>query len=113
MPVRLRMRPERYIVRRIIHLRITVPDGEGDIKTTTVEMIAGNGTLSNRRVWADLGNGVPDGICIDAEGAIWYADSRTSVAFEFAKAARCCKRLTLTEAALLACSAPRTGEGFS
>jgi sugar lactone lactonase YvrE len=30
--------------------------------------------LSNRRVWADLGDGVPDGICIDAEGAVWYAD---------------------------------------
>jgi sugar lactone lactonase YvrE len=32
------------------------------------------GGLSGRRVWADLGDGVPDGICLDAEGAIWYAD---------------------------------------
>jgi sugar lactone lactonase YvrE len=32
------------------------------------------GTLSNRRTWADLGDGVPDGICLDAEGAVWYAD---------------------------------------
>jgi len=31
--------------------------------------IAADGSLSNRRVWAeDLG---PDGICIDAEGAVW------------------------------------------
>jgi sugar lactone lactonase YvrE len=36
--------------------------------------IAADGGLSNRRVWADLGDGVPDGICIDAEGAVWYAD---------------------------------------
>jgi sugar lactone lactonase YvrE len=36
--------------------------------------IATDGTLSNRRVWADLGDGVPDGICIDAEGAVWYGD---------------------------------------
>src|SRR5215470_1495811 len=36
--------------------------------------IADNGDLSNRRVWADLEQGVPDGICIDAEGAVWYAD---------------------------------------
>src|SRR6266704_7196820 len=28
-----------------------------------------DGSLSNRRVWADLGAGVPDGICLDAEGA--------------------------------------------
>jgi sugar lactone lactonase YvrE len=36
--------------------------------------IAADGTLSNRRVWADLGDGTPDGICIDAEAAVWYAD---------------------------------------
>jgi sugar lactone lactonase YvrE len=35
--------------------------------------IAPDGALSNRRVWADL-DGPPDGICIDAEGAVWYAD---------------------------------------
>jgi sugar lactone lactonase YvrE len=29
-----------------------------------------NGDLANRRVWADLGEG-GDGICIDAEGAVW------------------------------------------
>jgi sugar lactone lactonase YvrE len=33
-----------------------------------------DGSVSNRRVWADLGEGVPDGICLDAENAIWYAD---------------------------------------
>ncbi|MEU7867777.1 SMP-30/gluconolactonase/LRE family protein [Dactylosporangium sp. NPDC049140] len=36
--------------------------------------IAADGDLSNRRVWADLGDGVPDGICLDADGAVWYAD---------------------------------------
>jgi sugar lactone lactonase YvrE len=35
--------------------------------------IAPDGSLSNRRVWADV-DGPPDGICIDAEGAVWYAD---------------------------------------
>ena len=36
--------------------------------------IAADGSLSNRRVWADLDGGVPDGICLDAEGAVWYGD---------------------------------------
>ncbi len=36
--------------------------------------IAEDGGLSNRRVLADLGGGVPDGFCLDAEGAVWYAD---------------------------------------
>jgi sugar lactone lactonase YvrE len=36
--------------------------------------IAADGSLSNRRVWADLGDGVPDGICLDADGAVWYGD---------------------------------------
>jgi sugar lactone lactonase YvrE len=36
--------------------------------------VADSGTLSNRRTWADLGEGVPDGICTDSEGAVWYAD---------------------------------------
>ena len=32
--------------------------------------VADDGSLSNRRVWAELGEG-GDGICIDAEGAVW------------------------------------------
>jgi sugar lactone lactonase YvrE len=36
--------------------------------------IATDGALSNRRVWADLGDGFPDGICLDADNAIWYGD---------------------------------------
>jgi sugar lactone lactonase YvrE len=36
--------------------------------------IAGDGSLSNQQVWADLGDGVPDGICLDAENAVWYGD---------------------------------------
>ena len=43
--------------------------GESFARTLTAFDIADDGTLSNRRVWAD-GVG-PDGICMDADGAIW------------------------------------------
>ena len=42
-------------------------------RLTAFDIDAGGG-LSNRRVWADLGEGVPDSICADAEDAVWYAD---------------------------------------
>ncbi len=35
-----------------------------------------DGSLANRRVWAELGAGcAPDGIALDAEGAVWVADA--------------------------------------
>jgi sugar lactone lactonase YvrE len=36
--------------------------------------IGADGRLSGRRVWAELGDGTPDGICADQQNAIWYAD---------------------------------------
>jgi len=37
--------------------------------------ITPDGSLTNRRIWAHLGEAAaPDGICLDAEGAVWYAD---------------------------------------
>jgi sugar lactone lactonase YvrE len=54
------------------------PDGRTLIVAETVGArltafdVGPDGTLSERRVWADLGI-FPDGICLDAEGAIWAA----------------------------------------
>jgi sugar lactone lactonase YvrE len=36
--------------------------------------ITSDGGLGNRRVWADTPGDHPDGICTDADGAVWYAD---------------------------------------
>ena len=36
--------------------------------------VGANGALSNRREWASLWPRIPDGICLDAEGAIWVAN---------------------------------------
>jgi sugar lactone lactonase YvrE len=39
----------------------------------TAFTIDSDGGLSDRRIWADLDGDNPDGICLDAEGAVWYA----------------------------------------
>jgi sugar lactone lactonase YvrE len=54
------------------NLTLIVADSYG--RELTGFEIDADGGLKNRRVWADLDDGVPDGICIDAEGAVWYAD---------------------------------------
>lgn len=36
--------------------------------------IDSDGSLANRRTWADTPDDHPDGICVDAEGSVWYAD---------------------------------------
>jgi sugar lactone lactonase YvrE len=36
--------------------------------------VGADGGLSSRRVWADLGASAPDGICVDSENAVWYAE---------------------------------------
>ncbi len=52
--------------------------GESFGRRLTAFDIAADGSLANRRVWADLGNNVPDGIALDAEGAIWVASPMSS-----------------------------------
>jgi sugar lactone lactonase YvrE len=44
----------------------------------TAFAIAADSSLTNRRTWAETPGDHPDGICLDAEGAIWYADVGSS-----------------------------------
>jgi sugar lactone lactonase YvrE len=43
----------------------------------TAFSVAADGSLANRRTWADLPGTSPDGICLDAEGAVWVASPVT------------------------------------
>jgi sugar lactone lactonase YvrE len=43
--------------------------------------IEADGSLTARREFADLGKRVPDGICLDAEGAVWVADPVNGTCF--------------------------------
>jgi sugar lactone lactonase YvrE len=56
------------------------PDGstlivaESYAECLTAFDIAPDGGLTRRRLWAATPGDHPDGICLDAEGAVWYAD---------------------------------------
>lgn len=59
---------------------VITPDGETLIvgesygRRFSAYDIDDSGMAVHHRVWADLGDLVPDGCCLDAEGAIWFAD---------------------------------------
>ena len=63
---------------------VITPDGSTLIvaetygRRLTAFRIGAGGSLHERRVWADLGKVAPDGICLDAEGAVWVASPRTN-----------------------------------
>ena len=58
---------------------VITPDGktliiaESMANRLTAFTVADDGTLLDRRIFAQLGDHIPDGICLDAEGAIWAA----------------------------------------
>ena len=64
---------------------------------------AANGALSNRRVWADLGGGFPDGICLDAEGAVWVADPRNKETIRVLEGGEVTDRISTGEYGAFAC----------
>ena len=47
--------------------------GESMAHRLTEFDITADGSLDNRRIWAELGEALPDGIALDAEEAIWVA----------------------------------------
>ncbi|MFT4570509.1 MAG: sugar lactone lactonase YvrE [Hyphomicrobiaceae bacterium] len=61
--------------------------------------IADDGSLSNRRVWAQLDGAVPDGICLDAEGAIWLASPISNECLRVAEGGEILDRVTVEKQA--------------
>ena len=70
---------------------VITPDGrtmivaESFADRLTAYDIGDDGSLSNRRLWADLGGRKPDGICLDADGAIWVANPVVNECFRVAE----------------------------
>ena len=59
--------------------------------------IGAGGALSRRRVFAELPGCLPDGICLDAESAIWVADARGHEAMRVCEGGRVAERIPAGE----------------
>ena len=64
--------------------------------------VASDGTLSRRRVWAALQGAVPDGICLDAEAAIWIASPLSNEVLRVREGGEIAERIP-TSAQAIAC----------
>lgn len=77
--------------------------------------ISADGGLGRRRVWARLGDaaedlhniapsaGVPDGMCIDAEGAVWVADAIRHCVIRIAEGGKELDRISTGDLGVYAC----------
>jgi sugar lactone lactonase YvrE len=70
---------------------VITPDGrtlivaESMSSALTAFDVGADGRLSNRRCWAQTGEASPDGISLDAEGAIWVANPRAQECLRIAE----------------------------
>ena len=62
-----------------------------------------DGALANRRLFADLEPNVPDGICLDAAGAIWVADPRNNEVIRVVEGGEVVERISTGDHGAYAC----------
>lgn len=55
-----------------------------------------NGRMTDRGIWADVGDATPDGICLDAEGALWIASPGTGETLRIARGGEVLARCATT-----------------
>jgi sugar lactone lactonase YvrE len=65
--------------------------------------IQSDGTLTNRRLWAQFSEGMPDGIALDSEGAVWAASPFTNEVLRIFEGGRVAERIK-TEQLAIACA---------
>jgi sugar lactone lactonase YvrE len=80
----------------------TLVVGESFAARLTAFDLAPDGSLGGRRTWAQLEGAVPDGICLDAEGAIWVASPVSNEVLRVREGGRVLARVP-TEQMAIAC----------
>jgi sugar lactone lactonase YvrE len=84
---------------------VITPDGRTLIVGETMAFrltafdIAADGTLSNRRVWAQMDFVATDGMCLDDEGQIWLANALTNEVRRVAEGGACTATVTTSQTA--------------
>ena len=86
----------------------TLVVAESHANRLTAFDIGPDGGLGGRRVWADTGDDHPDGICVDDEGAIWYADVATGRCVRVREGGRALATVELDRGAF-SCTLSRSG----
>ncbi len=82
----------------------TLVVGESMAGRLTAFDLAADGALSNRRIWAELPDGnLPDGICLDAEGAIWSACPISGLVHRIAEGGRVLQTIDTGRGGAFAC----------
>jgi len=80
---------------------VITPDGKTLIVGETMGQrltafdIADDGSLEGRRTWAQLDGILPDGTCLDAEGAIWVASPISSGVFRIAEGGETLQKISV------------------
>lgn len=88
---------------------VITPDGKTLIVAETLAGrltaldISATGALSNRREWAITPGTIPDGICLDAEGAVWAANPLEPQCTRFAPGGRVLEVVETGELNCFAC----------
>ncbi|HWF23502.1 MAG TPA: SMP-30/gluconolactonase/LRE family protein [Acidimicrobiales bacterium] len=65
--------------------------------------IAADGSLSDRQVFADLGEETPDGICLDDDGGIWFASVNEHQVVRVEEGGRVTDRIATSGRRAIAC----------
>jgi sugar lactone lactonase YvrE len=101
---------------RVVADDVSLPNGLAvtpDNRTLVVAEFRGNrltaftievdGTLSDRRLFAQFDDVSADGICLDAEGAVWLASPRTGVFLRVQEGGQVTHRISPAEGVPIAC----------
>jgi sugar lactone lactonase YvrE len=89
---------------------VTLIVAESYASRLTAFDIEPDGGLANRRVWAQLDHAAPDGICIDAEGAVWYADVPNQQCVRVAEGGQVLQTVALDRGAFACALSSGTGQ---